>query len=125
MSYETPQFGDSPDSSEPLLPPEDAMPYLDLIIDDVSHRLTWENTLVRKFAVGSGDFDHMLHQVAEDQSIYIFLNHSEAGVEIKGHLEENSFPIRYDPILDDGTIELYARMESKSIDSSPSQIFPD
>ena len=115
-THEAPQFGEPWDRYEPLRPAESDMPRLDLIVDEVMYRMTWRDTLVRTFDVGNGEYDHLLHRFSEDGSIYIFFNKVKAGDDIKKFLDENSFPHRRDPILDDEAVELFMRAEVKAMD---------
>ncbi|MBX4197645.1 hypothetical protein KW801_03790 [Candidatus Saccharibacteria bacterium] len=123
-SYETPQFGDSPEDSETLLPPEAEMPHLDLIVDGQNYQLTWKNTLIRKFLVGGGKFDYFLLDLQDDPPFYLFFERAEAGEGIKDFLERYTYPVQVDPILDDLTINLYSRVNTNHLDDELHDTFP-
>lgn len=123
-TFETPQFDDSPEDSEPLRPHERDMPSMDLIIDEEKYHLTWSNTLVKKFLIGNGTFDHFLHTPPEEPNIFVFFDQTEAGEAVKEFLENNNFPVQIGPILDKQTIVLYSQIHSNKIDSELHDIFP-
>jgi hypothetical protein len=125
MSYEAPQFDESPEGSEPLLPPEEERPRLDMKVGTESYTLTWENTVLRTFAVGNGEFDYVFHELDDNRGVYLFFSQLEVGPPIKEFLEENCYPIRHDPMLDAITINLYSNALSSQIEDSRKEAFPD
>jgi hypothetical protein len=120
MAYEAPQFGDAYDPQERLLPAEEEMPFVDMLVGKENYHMTWRDTLVRTFSVGNGEYDHVLHDYKQDGSIYMFFSQmsDDTGGELKSLLETHEFPHRRDPILDDETIDLFSRMEIQTIDST-------
>lgn len=125
MPYEAPQFGESPEGAEPLLPPEAEMPHLAMKVGRESYCLTWQNTVLRTFAVGGGEFDYVFHELGDDQGVYLFFSRVEAGPFIKEFLEDNCYPIRHDPMLDEITINLYSKTLGLNIDESREESFPE
>ena len=122
MPYETPQFDDSASEPEPLLPPESDMPSVELTIGEITYRLTWRDTLVRRFLVGGGEFDHFLHEVTKEDTIYVFFNSmgEDSGQVLSKLFEDNNFPTQTNPILDEVTIEWYSTIAGKNLeDFSP------
>lgn len=103
-----------PEDLSPETPSAES-PEIDLTIDDERYTLTWHNSLVRKFLVGEGEYDHLLHQLPDGKYLFLFLD-GEVGVELRNHLEENSYPHRIDPVLDDETIKLYVRKQTMGLD---------
>lgn len=103
-----------PEDSSPELPSTNS-PEIDLIIGGEKYTLTWHNSLVRKFLVGEGVYDHILHRPPDGRDLFVFLD-GEVGQQLRDLLTENSYPHRIDPILDNQTIEFYTRMQTASLE---------
>lgn len=88
---------------------------LNLTVGEHEYSLTWSNTLVRKFLVGDGDYDHILHEASDDEVFYLFFN-GETGADIRDFLEEHDYPYRVDPVLDDVTIDLYTESQAMRLE---------
>lgn len=86
-----------------------------ITMGEQSYGLTWHNTTVRKFKVGDGEYDYVLHQLEDGSFLYFFLNDKNA-TGIREFLEENDYPYRMDPALDQETIELYTRTQLSRLD---------
>lgn len=103
-----------PEESSPEIPSAGS-PEIDLTIDGERYTLTWHNTLVKKFLVGEGAYDHLLHQLPDGKCLFIHLD-GKVGMEVRNLLEENSYPHRVDPLVDDETVELLVREQTANLD---------
>ena len=113
-TFESPQFGESGWGQDPdvLLPPEEERPIIKFIINKTLYILSWENTMVRKFKVGEGQFDYFIHDAPDGGGIYVFFRHLDDNeYEYRRMFDDYGFPEMISPILDEDTIALYARME--------------
>jgi hypothetical protein len=59
----------------------------------------WNNTVVRKFRVGDGEFDHIEYRGGESLVIVFFDQLHDVGFDLKNMLLENDYSVRIDPIL--------------------------
>lgn len=102
--------------------PEIEGPTIDLALGENTYVFTWHDTLVRKFLIGEGEFDHLLHLMPDGTYLFLFLD-GEDGSELKNRLDEHSFPVRVDPVLDESTIETYAKRQAADLDTEIYQEF--
>lgn len=89
--------------------PEDS-PIINVVItyrgEDVNVGLNWSNTLIRRFRVGDGIYDHLVIEIGED-----FVSTKPDGSFIE-MLIDLDYPLRFDPCLDEEAIESIALFES-------------
>src|SRR4051812_14813839 len=91
-------------------------PEIKVIVEGKQYILTWNNTLIRRFHVGGGEFDHVVVMLDKTSVLPIFLDQDD-GESLRETLEENMFPIRFDPELDNDTIDLLVLKERKAFDN--------
>jgi hypothetical protein len=103
----------NPDQLSWLPRPED-YPEYKLMIESTELSLRWDNTLIRRFVVGDGVFDHVLHVPSEGQALAIFLTAKEI-TEAIPYLEDNQYPCRTDPLPDEAVQDFYATVQGRRL----------
>lgn len=106
--------------NESFLPPREDWPEVLLSQDGKEYLLRWDNTEIRKFKVGDGAYDHILHQLSEGEVMFLFLSEMD-DPSIVTQLEESDFAITISPILDETTISLYSQYYTPAITDLLSQ----
>jgi hypothetical protein len=94
---------------EALMPPSGEV-RLQLRFGDEVRTFTGENTYVRRFQQGGGEYDHCVFITPEEQII--------AFTPSKDAMEEFirlGFPVRDDETIDQATIEHYARVQAAHV----------
>lgn len=90
----------APENIGDFLP--EASPVVNLKLGNEEYSLSWDNTLLRTYLVGDGQYDHLIHQTPNGDHLF-FLFDGDEGDMLKAYLEQNRFPIRVDPIVDGPT----------------------
>lgn len=84
---------------------------LELRFGDEVKVFTGEDTLVRRFLQGDGEFDHCVHVTAE--GFMVAFTPTREALE---RFVELGFPVRVDLEIDDATMEHYARIQAAHMD---------
>jgi hypothetical protein len=79
-SYEHGPFYSTPESSPSVVVELDQQRYLEL-----------DNTVVRTFDEGDGDYDHFLHRTPENKILFMFFSHPKCPPDLKDWFMENGF----------------------------------
>jgi hypothetical protein len=106
----------SPEDRLPLIPPEGEMPEFQLNVDNTAFLLRWDNVEIICFDVGDGEFDHLLHKVAEDQYVYIFFIRLD-DPSIREQLEALRFIRVQKPMLDPQTRDMYVNFQARKLEN--------
>ncbi len=96
--------------AESITPPDGSV-RLELRFGKEVKTFNGEDTLVRRFAVGDGTYDHCVHILPSGNTV-AFTPTREA----LDRFVELGFPVRDDNELDEATIEHYARVQAAHID---------
>lgn len=78
---------------------------------EVIRTFTPQDTIIRRFTQGEGEFDHCVYRTPDGQHI-AFTPHPRAMEE----LVRLGFPIRHDEVIDDATIQHYSNVQGGQID---------
>lgn len=84
-------------------------PGVDINIGDEQYVLKWEDTTIRTYRVGDGEFDHIHHRLP-DNKILILFNAMEDVPELVEILEGMNYPQRVDPVPEDIILHYYSVM---------------
>lgn len=95
--------------STPGLVPES--PVVEVLLDSVNTPLTWQNTLVRCFGVGDGEYDHVVYWFADDHTALFYATKG-----FRDLLIELKFPYKFDPVLDESATECIATMQMADLE---------
>jgi hypothetical protein len=108
---------------EPYFPLENREPFEIISLSGVLYRLSSENTQIRRYEFGIGEFDHILHAYYHDreedrlQGILIFLDLvEEMDPGLTERLEANNTPVKYLDRPDEMTMSAYAAMSAEELD---------
>jgi len=96
------------------LPAAEEYPVFELELEEVAYTFKWENTLIRRYGVASGQFDHILHLPDEGDAVAIFLTHPDV-TDALNYLESNRYPSRMDPLPDANVLDLFATIQGRKI----------
>lgn len=94
-------------------------PVIEVQFEDETIEMRWENTLVCKYLVGDGEFDHVLvKQESHDPPWRIFKPTDDLAKE----LEEKQYPYRVDPIVDRATQEWFVTVQLRELEEELGEI---
>lgn len=96
--------------AEALTPPSGDV-RLQLRFGDVVREFTGENTFVRRFSQGNGEYDHCVY-ITPDEQLIAFTPTAEAMAEFI----RLGFPVREDEEIDEVTVAHYARVQAARLD---------
>ena len=85
-------------------------PEVSVILDGEERTLTWDNTVVRKFTLGEGAFDHVVVDFDDYSGVF-------RGDEIREMLIAMDFPLSISPTLKDEDIQIIAAWQMVQLGS--------
>jgi hypothetical protein len=101
---------------ESLFPPESERPEFHITINGEYLRLGWDNTLIRRFLVGNGEFNHLVIETSPDEGLFVLFSQLD-DTDLIEQLEAANYPFQVNPILDERTIALFARAQTTGLES--------